>query len=114
MEAELPDKIYFKIGEVARITDLKPSVIRFWESEFNELRPAKSRSGQRVYTHSDIKLLLQVKAFLYSERLTIEGARSRLAQKAKSGESDGGSDQDSALRLLRDVKAELQQLYSMM
>ncbi|AJE03384.1 hypothetical protein GPICK_08475 [Geobacter pickeringii] len=108
--------MYFKIGEVSRITDLKPSVIRFWESEFKELCPAKSRSGQRVYRHSDIQLLLRIKTFLYSERLTIEGARCRLAQQAFKSDSDMQKHEGNdpvVLKLLRDVKAELQELYSM-
>ena len=116
MEARLPDKTYYKIGEVSRLTALKPSVIRFWESEFKELRPAKSRSGQRVFTRSDIELLRQIKFFLYTERLTIEGARSRLAQIGRKSEPDGAIPHNeqlaSYLRLLHEVKLELQQLYS--
>ena len=116
MEAKLPDKTYYKIGEVSRLTDLKPSVIRFWESEFKELCPAKSRSGQRVFTRSDIELLKHIKFFLYTERLTIEGARSRLAQICRKSEpvvaKQHNEESTSCLRLLREVKFELQQLYS--
>lgn len=79
MEATLPGKTYYKIGEVSRVTSLKPSVLRFWETEFKELHPPKSRTGQRLYTSHDIELLLEIKQLLYTERLTIDGARRRLS-----------------------------------
>jgi len=75
----LPDKTYFRIGEVARITRVKPYVLRFWESEFKMMAPPKSRSKQRMYRKKDIETILKIKRLLYAERFTIEGARKRLS-----------------------------------
>ncbi len=74
-----PGKTYYRIGEVARITKVKPYVLRFWESEFKMMVPPKSRSKQRMYRRKDIETILQIKWLLYKERFTIEGARKRLA-----------------------------------
>lgn len=84
MEAAIPDKIYYKIGEVADITTLRPSVLRYWESEFSVLNPKKSRSGQRLYTREDLELVCEIKHLLYTEKLTIEGARKKIADGLKS------------------------------
>lgn len=74
-------KIYFRIGEVASIIGLEPSVIRYWESEFRWwLRPTRSRSGQRMYTQNDIRKIRQIKRLLYEQRLTIEGAKKFLRE----------------------------------
>ncbi len=78
--AEVPDKTYFRIGEVARIAGVKPYVLRYWETEFKGLAPPKSRSNQRMYRRKDIERILLVKQLLYKERFTIEGARNRLAE----------------------------------
>ncbi len=84
MAAEIPDKLFLKIGEAADIASLRPSVLRFWESEFDLLKPKKSRSGQRLYSQKDIETILEIKRLLYTEKLTIEGARARLAARQKS------------------------------
>lgn len=73
----IPDKFYFKIGEVSRILNVKPYVLRFWETEFH-LSPAKNRSQHRVYRRQDVETLLEIKRLLYEERFTIEGARTKL------------------------------------
>lgn len=85
----LPDKTYFRIGEVARITKVKPYVLRFWESEFKIMAPPKSRSKQRMYRKKDIETILRIKQLLYAERFTIEGARKRLStdRREEAGES---------------------------
>lgn len=75
----LPDKLFYKIGEVSRITEVEPYVLRYWESEFPFLRPRKSKSGQRVYVKKDLTTILEIKKLLYSERYTIEGVRKRFA-----------------------------------
>ena len=75
---DIPNKMAFKIGEVAKILDLKPSILRFWETEFKELSPPKSRSKQRAYRHKDIKVALIIKKLLYEDRFSIEGAKSIL------------------------------------
>jgi DNA-binding transcriptional MerR regulator len=68
-------KLYYSISEVSKITDLEQYVLRYWESEFEELKPAKNRAGNRIYTNRDIKLILYIKKLLRDERYTIEGAK---------------------------------------
>ena len=77
-QAQLPDKLYFKIGEVAAIVGVQAYVLRYWESEFSVIRPSKSRSKHRLYRRRDVETLLQIKRLLHDERFTIEGARKRL------------------------------------
>lgn len=77
---ELPDKTYFKIGEVAKLLEVEPYVLRYWETEFDVLEPGKTKSGQRVYQRSDIELLFQIRSLLYEEMFTIAGARRQLAR----------------------------------
>ncbi|MBI3784873.1 MAG: MerR family transcriptional regulator [Deltaproteobacteria bacterium] len=74
----LPDKLYYKIGEVAEIVGVKPYVLRYWESEFSVLKLAKSGSKQRLYKRRDVEILLRIKRLLHEERFTVEGARKRL------------------------------------
>lgn len=76
-------KLYYKIGEVCKLTDLKPSVLRFWEREFKQLRPVKSGSRHRFYTQKHIDLIIMLKYLLYKEKLTIEGAKLKLKEKDK-------------------------------
>ncbi len=90
-------KLYYSIGEVADITDLKPYVLRYWETEFSQLRPSKNRAGNRTYRESDIELLFRIKELLYDEKYTIEGARQQL-KKRNSTEHD---DREEEIRRLR-------------
>ncbi len=83
---ELPEKTYFKIGEVAKLLEVEPYVLRYWETEFDVLEPEKTKSGQRVYQRDDIELLLQIRALLYEEMLTIAGARRQL-ERSREGKS---------------------------
>ena len=76
--SNLPDKLYFKIGEVARIVGVKAYVLRYWESEFPMIRPGKTRSKHRLYRRRDVETLLEIKRLLHAERYTIEGAKRRL------------------------------------
>lgn len=78
--ATLPDKLFFRIGEVGRITGVKPYVLRYWESVFPRIRPQKTRSGQRLYRRKDVETVLLVKKLLWDQRFTIEGARKRLRE----------------------------------
>ncbi|HVO29674.1 MAG TPA: MerR family transcriptional regulator [bacterium] len=82
----LPDKIYFKIGEVARLTKVKPYVLRYWETEFKAIQPVKSRSRQRLYRKRDVELILKIKDLLYTQRFTIEGARKKIREILGEGE----------------------------
>src|SRR5690349_4108866 len=78
--SQIPDKLFFKIGEVCKIVDIEPFVLRFWESEFPNLAPEKSKSGQRVYKRKDIEMVLRIKELLYERGYTIAGARKQLAR----------------------------------
>lgn len=80
---EIPNKLYFRIGEVAKLAGIKPYVLRFWESEFRGLDPKKSGRGQRLYRRKDVELVLEIKRLLYDRRFTIEGARKVLEAKPK-------------------------------
>lgn len=81
-----PVQEFFSIGDVCAITDLKPHVLRYWESQFRFLRPAKNRSGNRVYQRREIELIMLVKQLLYAEKYTIDGARLKIEDYKKSGE----------------------------
>ncbi len=87
--AELPDKQYFKIGEVSRILGVKPHVLRYWETEFPAIRPQKTRTNQRLYRRKDVEQLLLVKQLLYEEGFTIAGANKRLRQLSRAQAEDG-------------------------
>src|SRR5438477_12256082 len=81
---EIPDKLDFKIGEVAELLGVEPYVLRYWESEFSVLSPKKSGTGHRLYRRKDVELLLRIKHLLYEKRFTIEGARQTLQSEGKS------------------------------
>lgn len=110
-EPELPDKLYFKIGEVAKLVGVKPYVLRYWETEFSVVRPGKTRSRHRLYRRRDVETLLEIRRLLYGERYTIEGAKRRLREvgRAPAAASDG----DERPGLAR-VRAELLELYRML
>jgi DNA-binding transcriptional MerR regulator len=117
----LPDKTYFRIGEVARIIKVKPYVLRFWESEFKIMAPPKSRSKQRMYRKKDIETILRIKQLLYAERFTIEGARKRLS--ADRREDAGESPRSAPAKApagkipsgeLRRVRAELEKIQELL
>lgn len=83
MALRIPDKLYFKIGEVGKIVGVKPYVLRFWETEFELLKPGKAPSRHRLYKKRDVELLLEIKRLLYTENFTIEGARKKLKEGKK-------------------------------
>jgi len=82
MDVQIPDKLYFKIGEVVSLTGIKAHVLRYWETEFKTIRPTKSRSNQRLYRKQDIELILELQGLLYSQGYTIAGARRLLRERA--------------------------------
>jgi len=84
---EIPDKLYFRIGEVADLLSVEPYVLRYWESEFPTLAPKKSGTGHRLYRRKDVELLLKIKHLLYEKRYTIEGARQSLHNESKGSKS---------------------------
>ena len=110
-------KLWYLIGEVARMTQVEPSVLRHWETEFRGLRPKRSRSGQRLYTHVDVKKILQIKRLLYDERFTIRGA----VQQLRSAGDEPRSSNDPVIQcnekmraMLLDVRQELLDLLAWM
>ncbi len=102
-QIELPDKFYFKIGEVSKITGLPSHVLRFWESEFRKIRPRRTAAGQRSYTKKDIELILEIKHLLYDRKYTIAGARSYLSARDKPAAS-------LPAELVEELKAELKSI----
>lgn len=82
-EVPIPDKLYFRIGEVSALTRTKPYVLRYWETEFPTLRPVKSPSGHRLYRRQDVEMVLEIKRLLYEKGFTIEGARKHLASNSQ-------------------------------
>lgn len=87
MDPQIPDKLYFKIGEVAELTGVKPHVLRYWEAEVGAIRPTKNRHQQRLYRRRDIELILRLKDLLYTQGYTIAGARKSLRRKPESDKS---------------------------
>jgi DNA-binding transcriptional MerR regulator len=85
---EIPDKLFFRIGEVSRIVGVEPYVLRYWESEFRGLTPKKSGSGQRMFRKKDVELLLRIRHLLYDRKFTIEGARKVLADRSEPERSE--------------------------
>src|SRR2546423_11563896 len=83
-EIIVPDKLYFRIGEVSRLCRLPAYVLRFWETEFPQLKPIKSSTGQRMYRRKDVDAVLRIKKLLYEEGFTIAGARGQLREEIKS------------------------------
>lgn len=81
---EIPDKLYFRIGDVARLAGIKPYVLRFWETEFPQLKPVKSSTGQRMYRRRDVESVVRIKQLLYEEGYTIAGARQHLRDEGKN------------------------------
>ena len=119
---KIPNKLFFKIGEVCEITDTQPYVLRYWESEFPALAPAKNSSGQRIYRRRDIETVLRIKQLLYEEGFTIAGAKKRLESEmqgrvetptpAPTGNGGGESSQgaagrDDAIKQLREGLREI-------
>ena len=117
--AEIPDKLYFRIGEVARLCDVPAYVLRFWESEFPQLKPNKGGTGQRLYRRRDVETALRIKTLLYDEGYTIPGARQAIKSELKQNaaqlalgmpEGSGGVDG----KQLRALQKQLQELLAML
>lgn len=92
-DVSVPDKLYFRIGEVSKLTQTKSYVLRYWETEFPTLKPVKSRTGHRLYRREDVQTVLEIKRLLYDQGFTIEGARKQLA-----GDSGGSEPQKELFR----------------
>ena len=116
MERKIPNKLFFKIGEVCEITDTQPYVLRYWESEFPALAPAKNSSGQRIYRRRDIETVLRIKQLLYEEGFTIAGAKKRLeaemagrveTPQPQAATGDGDERSRAALKQVREQLREI-------
>lgn len=110
MSAAEPVQEFFSIGEVCEITDLKPHVLRYWESQFKFLNPAKNRSGNRVYQRKEIELILLVKHLLYTEKYTIEGARQKVEEHRKAGDLKAVARAALSLETIESLERELNEL----
>ena len=110
MSAAEPVQEFFSIGEVCEITDLKPHVLRYWESQFRFLNPAKNRSGNRVYQRREIELIMLVKHLLYTEKYTIEGARQKVEEHRKAGDLKAIARATLSLETVESLERELKEL----
>lgn len=106
MSTSIPDKNYFRIGEVAKILGVEPYVVRYWESEFKTVKPVRTKSDQRLYRRQDVEELLKVRALLYDDKFTIAGAKKRLVH-TKAGKA-GLKSGDSGI--LSEIKRELKEI----
>ena len=104
-QINIPDKLYFKIGEVSKISGLPSHVLRFWESEFKKIKPRRTDSGQRSYTPKDVAMILEIKHLLQEKKFTIEGARKYLSSRIRpeSDDSDFLQDLKKELANIRDL-----------
>ncbi len=111
-DPRVPEKQYFRIGEVARIAGVEPYVLRFWETEFPSLRPPKTRSNRRTYSRKDVELVLAIRDLLYEKGFTIPGARKHLKRRGKVAATEEGDGELSARTraMLAKVRAEAEEL----
>lgn len=104
------NKMYYSIREAAEMTELQPHVLRYWETEFKELKPKKNRAGNRIYRETDIEIIQEIKQLLHDHRFTIEGARNELKKRRKSG---GDSDTHRE-QVIDEVKRGLNEILGML
>ncbi|HEV8355147.1 MAG TPA: MerR family transcriptional regulator [Gemmatimonadales bacterium] len=109
-----PTQEFFSIGEVCALTDLKPHVLRYWESQFRFLSPAKNRSGNRVYKSREVELITLVKHLLYDEKYTIDGARQRIEHYRRTGELKVQASRATSRTALRELRAHLDQVLQLL
>lgn len=110
MKASAKDKLYYSISEVAQATRIKPYVLRFWEKEFELLKPKKNRAGNRSYQQKDIDLINQIKHLLYEEGYTIEGAKSKLKNLKRDDKGPLVAEKMRLQSLLAEIRKELSAL----
>ena len=110
MSDSIVKKAYYSIGDVCDLTGLKPHVLRYWETQFDVLRPTKNRAGNRVFRPKDIELILLVKNLLYEQKYTIEGANQKLLEMRKGGELEGEQQEVLGPEFLASMKKELEAL----
>ena len=111
MSPKIPDKLFFKIGEVADLAGVEQHVLRYWEDEFDTLAPNKNRSGQRLYEKKDVELILEIQRLLYREKYTIAGAKKKLKEnRKKSAQLSLGFDRESFLSQKKKITSELESI----
>jgi DNA-binding transcriptional MerR regulator len=114
-EVAIPDKLYFRIGEVSELTQTKAYVLRYWETEFPTLRPVKSKSGHRLYRRKDVELIFEIRRLLYEKGFTLEGARKHLASADKNPPAQSQLFRSSLdVAELKAVRQELQTILTML
>ena len=114
-DVAIPDKLYFRIGEVSELTQTKAYVLRYWETEFPSLRPVKSKSGHRLYRRKDVELIFELRRLLYEKGFTIEGARKHLASNEKNPAAQTHLFQSPLdVAQLKAIRQELQTLLTML
>lgn len=115
-EVIVPDKLYFRIGEVSELANLPAYVLRFWETEFPQLKPTKSSTGQRMYRRKDVESILQIKKLLYEEGYTIAGARDKLKAEARPAKGQATLPFAPKMQIedLKRVRHELQEILHML
>ena len=110
MEIIIPDKAYFRIGEVSKILNVEPYVIRYWETEFRTVKPVRTRTAQRLYRKKDVQELLTIRNLLYAQRFTIDGAKKQLFKTRGNCEPENiNCEKDKLIR----IKQELEQIKKM-
>lgn len=115
MTASIPDKLYFKIGEVSRITEVEPYILRYWEGEFKLVKPYRTKSNQRLYRKKDVKAILQIKKMLYIDKFTIAGAKKKLkVNNGQSGQLSLNFSQTKYLAMLHEIRDELKEIADML
>lgn len=111
MNPKIPDKLFFKIGEVADLAGVEQHVLRYWEDEFDTLKPNKNRSGQRLYEKKDVELILEIRNLLYKEKYTIAGAKKKLKEsRKKSAQLSLGFDRESFLDQKKKIITDLESI----
>jgi len=122
----IPDRLYFKIGDVARLLKLEPYVLRFWESQFPQLKPNKSGTGQRLYRKRDVEIAVEIKRLVYGEGYTLSGARQALGQQrraevpapsaapAKPAGTSGAKKGDKVADVINRARAELREIAALL
>jgi DNA-binding transcriptional MerR regulator len=108
--APRPVQEFYSIGEVCALTDLKPHVLRYWESQFRFLNPAKNRSGNRVYKGREVELIMLVKHLLYTEKFTIDGARQRVDQYRRTGELRASAHKAFEAEVVHELRSSIEEV----
>lgn len=112
METIIPDKAYFRIGEVSKILNVEPYVIRYWENEFRTIKPVRTRTAQRLYRKKDVQELLTIRNLLYSQRFTIDGAKKQLLKIRGNSEPDNIKFEKEKLILIKQELEEIRKIIS--